>query len=267
VLALYFLPNFQPGVARSFSVIFSAFVLVHFGSLGSVLIIAWTLFHEIFFYAVFSLCVLHRRFGFSVMAVWLLGALLPLFHWVNSPAWVWFFSPLHLLFGMGMLIASIVKRKTKLPWRPLILAGVIGLSIGFFLYYQVHQRTDAISLTVGISIAFLVLGMIELERSKRLKVWQPLNFLGNASYSIYLIHFPVISFTMRLLFSLSRGAHAPLWLFAVLATAAATLAGIVLHLFVEVPLLRILPQFNSRRLTFMAEAPLAEPPLSTLIAH
>jgi exopolysaccharide production protein ExoZ len=254
-LALYLLPHFQPGVERSFSVVVSAFLLVHLGSLPTILIVAWTLFHEILFYAVFSLCVLNRRVGFAVLAVWLMGSLLPFFHLISNPGWVWFFSPLHLLFAMGIAVACIIRSQRTLPWRTLLVIGSLGLCAAIAGYYQVNRRTDGVSLAIGIAMAFLVLGAVELERTRRLKVWQPLNFLGNASYSIYLIHFPIISFTFRLLFSISGKASASLWLFAVLGTAMATFAGIILHLFVEIPLLRILSGFEGRRPTTSVLSP------------
>ncbi len=248
VPALYLLPNFQPGVERSFLLILSSFALVHLGSLHSVLIVAWTLYHEILFYAVFSLCLINRRIGFAAMAVWLLGSLLPLFDVVQNPALVWFFSPLHLLYGAGVLVAFIVKRCPVLDWRAFLVPGAAGLCVVLVWSYGVHHRTDAISLAIGAAFTLLLLGLIELERTRRLNVWPSLSFLGDASYSIYLLHFPVLSLAFRfLLYPASKHVHAPLWIWCLLSVAIAVGAGMALHLFVETPLLRALPRFDGRR--------------------
>jgi peptidoglycan/LPS O-acetylase OafA/YrhL len=245
--ALFLLPHMQPGVDRSPLAILSSIILIHLGSLGSVLIVGWTLFHEILFYAIFALLLLNRAAGLLAMIAWLGGSFLTLFHVIESPGMAWFFSPLHLLFGAGMLIAFIIKVRAKLDWRLFLLPGVAGLSAVLVWSYHVHHRTDAISLSIGASLAFLVLGLIELERTGRLTVWAPLNFLGDASYSIYLLHFPILSFAFRAFFAASKHVPAPLWVWTISGVVIAVAAGIALHLWVEMPVLKLLSRFGTPR--------------------
>jgi peptidoglycan/LPS O-acetylase OafA/YrhL len=247
VPALFIFPHLQPGVDRSLLSILSSIILVHLGSLGSVLIVGWTLFHEILFYSIFALMLLNRSAGLLAMTAWLGGSVINLLHVIESPGLAWFFSPLHLLFGAGMLIAFIVKGYPALDWRLFLLPGAAGLGTVLVWSYQVHHRTDAISLAMGASLAFLVLGLIELERNERLIVWPPLNFLGDASYSIYLLHFPILSFVFRALFAASRSVPLPLWIWTILGVAIAVTAGIATHIWVEMPLLKLLSRYGAQR--------------------
>ncbi len=247
VPALFLLPHMQPGVDRSPLAILSSIILIHLGSLGSVLIVGWTLFHEILFYAIFSVMLLNRSAGLVALIAWLGGSFLTLFHVIESPGLAWFFSPLHLLFGAGMLIAYIIKVRARLDWRLFLLPGLVGLCPVLVWSYQIHHRTDALSLSVGAALAFLVLGLIELERTGRLTVWAPLNFLGDASYSIYLLHFPILSFAFRAFFGASKHVAVPLWIWTICGVVIAVTAGIALHLWVEMPLLKLLSRFGSRR--------------------
>jgi peptidoglycan/LPS O-acetylase OafA/YrhL len=247
VPALFILPQLQPGVDRSFLSILSSVILVHVGSLNSVLIVGWTLFHEILFYAIFSLLLVNRSVGVISIIAWLSGSVLTILHFIVSPGLAWLFSPLHLLFGGGMLIALTIRLCPKLNWKLFLFPGIAGLGLVLVWSYQVHHRTDAISLAIGAALAFLVLGLIELERTQRLKVWAPLTFLGDASYSIYLLHFPILSLTFKVLFAASKMISIPLWIWAVFGIAIAVSAGIAMHVLIEVPVLKLLSRFGAER--------------------
>jgi exopolysaccharide production protein ExoZ len=69
-----------------------------------------------------------------------------------------------------------------------------------------------------------------------------MNFLGDASYSIYLVHFPLLSLTARVCFPLSQRIVIPLWAWLIPQVLFAIAAGICFHLAIEKPLLR---QFSS----------------------
>ena len=65
-----------------------------------------------------------------------------------------------------------------IPWRP-------WLTIGF-----------------GVASALIILGAVSLERAGRLRMSRLLPYLGNASYSIYLLHLPILSASAKLFFLL-----------------------------------------------------------------
>jgi exopolysaccharide production protein ExoZ len=67
---------------------------------------------------------------------------------------------------------------------------------------------------------------------------QWLIFLGDASYSIYLIHYPVISHLARIGFYIDARLHLPIIVWGFLLMAAGPGAGCLLHYYVERPLLK-----------------------------
>jgi hypothetical protein len=76
-------------------VILSSILLVHLGSLETIIHVAWNLFHEMMFYALFSGVVLSRVFGYSLLGLWFgasaLMLVIPL--WWSVPAGIPFASP------------------------------------------------------------------------------------------------------------------------------------------------------------------------------
>jgi len=242
VAALYTVPGFQPGVDRHTMNVVSSYLLVHLYGLETVLRVAWTLFHEILFYLFFSLTLLSRRAGLAAMGLWLTGSLFAIFGAIQNPALLWFFSPLHLLFGMGMFLAWLLKTQKTLHWRPLLVTGFF-LVLGVLVWsWRVHHRTDIISVSIGLALSLLLLGLIELERREKLQVSPMLLLMGDASYSIYLVHYWLLSLLFRLIYGIAIKHEAvPLWVWFTLASSITVSAGLLVHLYVERPLLRMLP--------------------------
>ena len=96
------------------------------------------------------------------------------------------------------------------------------------------------SIFYGIGSSCLLVGTVGLEQGGRLHAPRFLMFLGDASYSIYLVHIIALSILAKLAFArIGLSPERPLLhatLFVAL-SAAAIGAGIVYHLLVEAPLL------------------------------
>lgn len=101
-------------------------------------------------------------------------------------------------------------------------------------------------------------------RANRLTTWgsgRPMQFLGRISYSLYLVHMPVIVVLLAVLqpIDTARPALAMLWL--AVAVAAAIGVAAVFHRLVEEPSLWLASQFNGRRRDNSPHlAPAAAPP-------
>jgi peptidoglycan/LPS O-acetylase OafA/YrhL len=80
---------------------------------------------------------------------------------------------------------------------------------------------------------------MELERAGKLVVSKALVFLGDASYSIYLVHQPAISLIAKLLYPLWLRVKVPLIVPFMLMVVGSVALGVLIHLFVEQPLLRL----------------------------
>ena len=211
VLAVYFIvPAFGKGFERQGLVIASSVSLIHLWTGYTELPVAWTLYHEILFYFVFSFLIINRRVGAFVLALWLAASVFL----INSrpPAtenefvrsWLdFYFSPLHLLFGMGMAACWFIQtRKIAMPFG----ISIIGIS----LFLMIAMEEDYLGwlpenirhLGYGTGSALVVVGLLELERRQRLIVPKTLQLLGNASYAIYLTHFTILSVLAKIVLSL-----------------------------------------------------------------
>jgi len=197
------------------------------------LVVSWTLFYEISFYAAAGLAlVLNRRRLASGDALMLAGALLCAWPWLaGSPA------PLRALerwpdFYLGVLAWRSARLPGgRLPFVCLIIYIACVVSFAFV-------RSDLPALLVTSGTASLL--WIAARRSGRstapLHASPVLLRLGAASYSIYLIHVPVLSPLINLSGRLVPSTHATfvlLWLTAVALVFAASLG---FHRFVEQPL-------------------------------
>jgi len=235
-------PRTQNPWQRDPWVILSSILLIHIHSFHTTVTVAWTLFHEILFYAFFAVLILNRRVGIILMVLWLI----PSFFAFNQPAPYGnhFFSPLHLIFAFGILAAWIM-RSPRIPGPALLLLSGTALFTWACCVAQIRENiTDGYNLLAGFGAMLITLGLVEYERRGQLRVYAWLALLGDASYSIYLVHYP-------LLFALAPRAvaflpqhHIPLVPTMVLLTLLPVAAGLLFHLLLERPLLRWMGGFR-----------------------
>jgi exopolysaccharide production protein ExoZ len=195
--------------------------------------VSWTLHHELMFYFLFATALLNRWLGGLLLGAWFAMSLL---HFSSPTQTLSFFSPLHLLFGMGMLAAWMLARgKTPLPRTLLLLGSIIFWGDVCVSGYIPLPSWTPISAGFGALLIFL--GAAELEVQGRLRVAPWLVFLGDASYSIYLIHFGVMSKLSGVCFRLNTHLHLPDLVWLLVLCAGGLLAGCLLHVWIERPLL------------------------------
>lgn len=236
VLALYWLmPSLGTGVFLNPWTFISSLTLIHIHSDASILLVAWSLFCEILFYAAFAVVILHRRIGYAVLALWLAAsAALTIY---PGPGWLYsYFFPQQILFGVGMLVAvsrkkPFIRRASLLiPFGILVIVTAI-LGIG-------HIPGSMPNIIAGLGCAPLIAGLMELERRGTLAVSRAWLFLGDASYAIYLVHMSVLSLVVRYAY---RFHAVPATVLFVSAAIIATSAGLLLHVAVERPMLARIP--------------------------
>jgi peptidoglycan/LPS O-acetylase OafA/YrhL len=242
LIPVFFLaPHLGMGPEREPSVILSSLLLLPRLDTAFVLGVAWSLPYELFFYALFAALIASRRWGAVVCGAWLaLVAVAVVDPFVAGP-WAFVASLYHLHFLGGVLLALALKRGTVPAPRLVAVAGAaVFLAAGMFDVYVrplgAHGRV--VGYTTG-SVLILA-GLIEAERSGRLRVPGPLVFLGDASYSIYLVHFPALSVMAKVVKAVHLDAWVPAPLLFGLLAGGSVLAGCVFHLAIERPLLRLL---------------------------
>jgi exopolysaccharide production protein ExoZ len=144
------------------------------------------------------------------------------------PLFRYFISPLNLEFIAGMTSAYAYSRLSARWLLPLIIVGIVGIVAYFFAFSLLNR------VWFGISMAPIVIGVAMLERENSPHPLGWLLLLGNASYAIYLVHYPIMAAAARL--SLRLHSWELTMMFCVFA---GTALGVAYHFLVEKPGLRM----------------------------
>ena len=113
--------------------------------------------------------------------------------------------------------------------------------VWFAELYHVVNITDVLNVLYGVAGALLILGLVTTERDSGIRVPAVLTFLGEASYSIYLVQYSALSAVIKLVMKMSGRLHLEDWAVFVISALLALLAGVSFHLLVERPLMNRLP--------------------------
>jgi exopolysaccharide production protein ExoZ len=195
----------------------------------------WTLRHEVLFYCMFGLAILVPRIGSWLAAAWIALSCVAPFLDLRFP-WSFIFADYHLLFMLGMLAAWMFRRHARLTSRVLLgLGACLFAGTWALLCVRLLAKDWQSHWLFGLGAACLVLGAAAWERERTLRVSRLFTLLGDASYAIYLVHFPVISIGCKL-FVFKASSQLSFWLCA----GVALLAGVAFHLCVEKPVLGLL---------------------------
>jgi peptidoglycan/LPS O-acetylase OafA/YrhL len=174
----------------------AAFTLLRFSEASPPLPVAWTLFHELAFYVLFGLLIAHRWLGMAAFALWC-GAALLLFHhpWdaAKDAANVYTASVnLYFVFGMGAFLLY----RTRGNGLSESAGGLVVLLLGGAAWQEEHTLAPVL---VAGAFALGLAGVAKLERSGKLRPPAWLAFVGDASYSLYLLHLPLCGLLLKLL--------------------------------------------------------------------
>ena len=229
--------------------------------LGDALVnVTWTLKFEIFFYLIFGASILNRRLGFALLLLWQLGALVlgSLFSTRQLDLAGFYFSSLCLEFGIGVVCAWLLDtafmtnrdgfQNSVLLW-PLSLMGAVMIILGMAGVSEagdpntntggaiIATHAWSINILCALGSGLLIVSLILLEQTDRLNVPKVLVFLGNASYSIYIVHFSVVTLVLGLI---ARW-RIPTNDFVCLGVASIGIfVGLMFHIFIDRPIQKIL---------------------------
>ncbi|HEY4415420.1 MAG TPA: acyltransferase [Verrucomicrobiae bacterium] len=170
--------------------------------------VGWTLIHELYFYFVFSALLIWGITGrISLLIIWFGTVLL-----VNLLGWTeklegqhvlqLISSPFSLEFQLGVLIALCYKKFNALrfaPWLCALLAigGIVAIyGIGHFIpYVGVYPNNNHLFRVgyYGLAAFFTVFWVVQLDTAARtIKAPHWAVLCGDASYSFYLLHGPIV---------------------------------------------------------------------------
>jgi len=171
-----------------------------------VVAVAWSLTHELFFYAMFGLAIcLPRRHVIRLFTAWLslsavwYVALLVAGGRLRWPAGAFLFSPYNLEFAMGAAVAYALRFGRATGGIALAIAGAtlfLLSGVNEPILHQYFSQSHSI-VCYGFSSMLLVWGAVQWERSSGARMPAPLMLLGDASYSIYLTHYALLDLLAR----------------------------------------------------------------------
>jgi exopolysaccharide production protein ExoZ len=203
--------------------------------------VGWSLCFEMLFYVAVTIALLSRR-AVPVLLLAFAGAWIARVH-LGWPALRFLGNPIILDFLFGVLIAACWKPERVRPlWHgcSLLLLGFAGL---YFFCLPAGQENAGLVMDAseslprvlrwGIPAALVVTGALALEPHLKRNWADPLVFLGDASYAVYLVHWPLLVIASWLL--VGTGVRQTFWLAPPLFVIAIA-AGVAAHRFVEMPL-------------------------------
>jgi peptidoglycan/LPS O-acetylase OafA/YrhL len=256
-------PAFREGVPQDGVLLVKSLALVPqdpqvVGGTGAPLIVvAWSMQYEIVFYAMFALFIISQTagaVGFTAYCGWWLLSTF----WPAVPPFPLGFMEPHFFvnFGMGIIAAWLSRRqcvKAPLAWIVIgltVYAALAAFENGEMLIGNLDRyppRLPEVSLGYGFASALLVCGLVAAERSHQRPLPRTLMLLGEASYALYLLHYPIISAGCKILSRLGSNFVLATMAFAII-LAACCLVSVAFHLAIERPLLRALgTRFSTRR--------------------
>lgn len=206
------------------------------GVIQPILFVGWSLNYEMLFYALFTVCLflpLRARLPVAVATLALFAALGQLIE--GGVIWSFFTRPIILCFGFGMVAAKILKQLPPLrstQAKVAVWTATIALLLVMMREWSFMDR----AYTARIPAGFVVLLAAWLDVSGAGLRWRPLVWLGDISYSTYLVHPFVLGVSIVAVKRLGLADYAGGPMLAVLLVAAVLVASAVTHYAVDRPL-------------------------------
>ena len=245
VLAILLFPALLHRTVTSTTMVASYLFWPHLGADGTMhpaLVVGWTLNYEMFFYVLFALAVTLPQ-KTAVRAV--IGALATtvVFAGVAGhafPPLAFWGEPIVLEFAAGILLGLAYERGIRVP-RWLAAAAIAAVVVAFA--WQIGQPIPGSwprLLLFGLPSLILVAAVVLARPGGSRPLPRALVFLGDASYSLYLVHFLALTATRLVAkrFGFTPTSVFEEALFIAASTAAAIVAAIVSYLAFERPVTR-----------------------------
>jgi len=208
-----------------------------------ILEVGWTLIYEIYFYLLFSIAIwLKPKHSVPILSAWLLVTILHYRKIVTFPDdFFWLgtvFGEMNLEFVFGCLAAYIViKYNNKISKYRWILFGIanLGYVIVGMLVASGNIRFGRIT-TFGVLATLLIIAATSIDLKDSPKIPYFLIFLGDASYSIFLTHIPLLSAITKILQNANLGKYFDAFFAPALLAVFTVVFGCIFYSFIEKPL-------------------------------
>ncbi len=219
----------------------STFSLIRLEKFTTPLQPAWTLFHEIGFYIVFSALIFSRKWGIAIFILWM-SIIVYFFHYAafdQKTPFSTYFSAYNLDFLIGIGAYYLWRRGKSIEGYIWLALGVICL-ITTLIYESKGFHHSTFPLLYGLAFGGILSGVTVLE-TKYDNINIPLaTLIGNASYTIYLTHESVMGVVMKILIKLNKFLHLSPEILYFLILILTIIGGCILYKWIEVPIINFL---------------------------
>ena len=211
-----------------------------------ILLVGWSLNFEMLFYLLFAVALLLRRPPVWIVGVpLLLAAIVDLLGVTVAQPWVAYYRRSMLLeFAGGMLLAHLLPQLRKVPWW--LALGAVVLAFRPLWFFQESTILSMRGLVWGVPAVAVVAGLLSLEHRWGRHVPRWALRLGDASYSIYLVHTFVLPAVGLLLVHLRHSWRYEVTTLIAVSVVLSSLAGVLAYEGIERPINR---WFKGRRKT------------------
>ena len=151
------------------------------------------------------------------------------------------FFPMNIEFLLGITVVFLLDKFPKKWSLPLLSTGLLlfitsalFFNNGMFFFNSSYNRI----LMFGIPSFIIILGMVKYELSANIKTAKLFLHLGDASYSIYLFHFPIIAAFFKIMVKLPVTNHLLLVMLCIVLFSFICFAGIIIYKKIESPLIK-----------------------------
>lgn len=153
--------------------------------------VGWTLHYEFLFYILFSFGLLLNRVvgNIFVISTILFLVLFSILIDVDGATYIFydFFNDIYIEFALGIFLYFFLLKFKEI--NPII--SILSTIIGIYLFYYLHTGnilTGIHHIDTGTSAFLICFGIVSLEYFWKKRECRLLTTIGNASYSIYLLH-------------------------------------------------------------------------------
>jgi peptidoglycan/LPS O-acetylase OafA/YrhL len=170
--------------------------------------VSWTMSYELFFYLLFSLAFIisNNKLAFALLALYaMLLVVLPFIidtgGNVNEGIKL-VTAPINIEFFMGVLVAVMVHKIPAKISLLLIISGTLLFLLSAILYnngYAVAPGEFNRVVLFGLPSFLIIMGIVKYEALIKVRIHNVLLWLGEASYSLYLLHLPLLVAGIRMI--------------------------------------------------------------------
>ncbi len=208
-----------------------------------ILDVGWTLIYEMFFYLLFSIAIWFKpKYSVPILSSWLFVTMLHYLKVINFGGKAFLlnivFGNMNLEFFLGCLAGYIViKFGPKISKNRWILFGVANLGyVALLMITSANElEIDRMS-TFGVLAALLIIGSASIDLNDSPKVPKILTYLGDASYSIFLVHSPIVSAATKVVQKANLGKYYDGFFAPALIVLISVVAGCLFYSLIEKPL-------------------------------